>query len=113
MRSSLIISRRFNAKHIAMDDDSRGETIGVLLRDGRCRYVKWLGFIDRTEAMGMARARPVKLEIARVGVKQGLGNQWTDLEDGEYVVGCMTEEGAYAVADVTVRTIKAEKDTLG
>lgn len=108
MRSSLAISRKINAKHIAMHDESKAETIGVLRRDGGCRYVRWLGFIDSEEAKAMAGSRPVKLEVARIGVRQGLGNEWTDLTEGQFVMGCLTEEGAYAVADVALRVINVD-----
>jgi hypothetical protein len=89
-----------------MDDESEAETIGVLKRDGRCRYVKWLGFIDTETARNLGGSKPVKLEVARIGVKAGLGNEWRDLDEGEYVMGCLTEEGVYAVADVSLRTVK-------
>lgn len=108
MRSSLAISRRINAKHVAITDESSAETIGVMRKDGSFGYVKWLGFIDTFEAKNLLGARAVKLEVARIGVRKGLGNQWKDLSEGEYVMGCLISEGAYAVADVNLRTIKAE-----
>ena len=82
---------------------SRGETVGVLRRDGSYDYRTWLGFIDRVEARKLGK--PVKLQVARVGYQDEVHIDWRDVAKGRHVQGCLTPDGAYAVADWTVRVV--------
>lgn len=100
---SLILCRKLNHRNIELHHSSRGESVGVLRRNGEYRFVPWLGFIDRKDAIG--RGRPVKLVIARVGHLDGARTLWRDLRPGEYVQGCLTRAGAYAVTDTNVHVI--------
>jgi hypothetical protein len=99
----LVLCRKLNHRNIELHHSTRGESVGVLRRNGEYAFVPWLGFIDRREAG--ARGRPVKLLIARVGRLDGARTLWRDLEPGQHVQGCLTRAGAYAVTDTEVRVI--------
>ena len=90
------IYRKQNYRNIRLDDHTEGETVGVLTRDGRTHQVRWLGFIKREDAR-RSTGRPVKLVISRVGRE--------DLQPGQYVQGCLVEEGVYAVTDSVVAVV--------
>ena len=90
------IFRKQNYRNIRLEDHTEGETVGVLARDGRSHQIRWLGFIKREDAR-RSRGRPVKLVISRVGR--------TDLQPGQYVQGCLVEEGVYAVVDSAVAVV--------
>ena len=85
-----------NYRNIRLDDHTEGETVGVLTRDGRTHQICWLGFIKREDAR-RSTGRPVKLGISRVGR--------ADLQPGQYVQGCLVEEGVYAVTDSVVAVV--------
>lgn len=93
------IFRKQNYRNIRLEHDTENETVGVLARDGRAHQVRWLGFIERSEAK-IAGGRPVKLVISRVGR--------IDLEPGQYVQGCLVENGVYAVTDSAVAIVKGQ-----
>lgn len=99
----LILCRKLNHRNIELHHSTRGEAVGVLRRSGEYSYVPWLGFIDRCDAR--SRGRPVKLLIARVGRLDGARTHWRDLKPGQYVQGCLTRAGAYAVTDTDVHVI--------
>lgn len=88
--------RKQNYRNILLEDSTDGETVGVLKRDGSIRQIRWLGFINRRDAKRI-RGQPVKLVISRV--------DGVDLEAGEYVQGCLTDAGVYAVVDSQVAVI--------
>jgi|GEM_PF-1512770 len=88
--------RKQNYRNIRLEQDTEHQTVGVLTRDGKDHHVRWLGFIDRAEAKQI-RGRPVKLVISRVGR--------IDLEAGQYVQGCLVENGVYAVTDSQVAIV--------
>jgi len=90
------IYRKQNYRNIRLDDHTEGETVGVLTRDGHTHQIRWLGFIKREDAR-RSTGRPVKLVISRVGR--------VDLEQGQYVQGCLVEEGVYAVTDSVVAVV--------
>ena len=90
------IYRKQNYRNIRLDDDTEGETVGVLTRDGRTHQMRWLGFIKREDAR-RSRGRPVKLVISR--------GEREDLQPGQYVQGCLMEEGVYAVIDSAVAVV--------
>jgi hypothetical protein len=90
------IYRKQNYRNIRLDDHTEGETVGVLTRDGRAHQIRWLGFIRREDAR-RSRGRPVKLVISRV--------EREDLKPGQYVQGCLMEEGVYAVIDSAVAVV--------
>jgi hypothetical protein len=102
-RMPLILCRKLNHRNIELHHSSRGESVGVLRRNGDYRFVPWLGFIDRNDAR--TRGRPVKLVISRVGQLDGARTLWRDLGPGEYVQGCLTRAGAFAVTDTDIRVI--------
>jgi len=100
---TLILLRTLNKRNIELHAQTRGETVGVLRKDGEYRYVPWLGFIDRHVAVDTGR--PVRLLIARVGRQQNLNVCWQDVEQGKHIQGCLTDRGAYAITDQDVRIV--------
>jgi len=100
---SLVLITKLNHRNIELHHDTRGETVGVLLKDGEYRYLPWLGFIERERAKRVGK--PVKLRIARVGQQGDFGTEWTDIGEGSHVLGCRTEKGAYALIEQGVRVV--------
>ncbi len=100
---SIVLARRQNKRLIELYSGTRGETIGVLRRDGSYEYCQWLGFIDRQRAINSGR--PVKLLVARVGHQGDTCVSWKDIPKGRHIQGCLTSEGSYAVADLNVRLV--------
>ena len=104
--TNLALLRRLNYRRITLTDDDRGEEVGVLLRSGEVRFVRWMGFMERREARTAADARPVRLaDIAAVGRDEGANRTWRDLSPDEFVHGCLTAEGAWAVYDADVAIV--------
>lgn len=94
----LVLNRRLNTRNILLADGTRGEYVGYLLADGGRRFVPWLGFIERARARALRDARPVRLvDITRIGTANGHAPEWRDLSKNQYVHGCVTAWGAYAV----------------
>lgn len=99
----LVLARHLNKRLIELYDNTSGETVGVLRRDGSYEYKPWLGFVSRERAISIGR--PVKLHIARVGQQQDRRLVWKDVPAGRHVQGCLTARGAYAVADWNIRLV--------
>ncbi len=99
----LVLARYLNKRLIELHANTRGETVGVLRRDGSYEYRPWLGFVDRAGARRLGR--PVKLQVARVGHQGDFHIDWRDLPKGRHVQGCLTGQGVYAVADWTVKLV--------
>ena len=100
----LVLLRKFNHRNIELAHDTRGESVGVLTKDGTYRYVPWLGFIERRHAKVIG-GKPVKLEIARIGRTDGWQTAWQDVDDGMHIQGCLVARGVYAVIEQGVRLI--------
>jgi len=99
----LILARWLNNRLIELRPDTKSETVGVLTRQGDYRYVRWLGFVERSQAAKLGR--PVKLEINRIGHAGDFGAHWQDVPSGRHVQGCLTSAGVYAVVDESVRLV--------
>lgn len=97
--------RRLNYRNIELYRDTRGETIGVYLKNGDVQYVRWLGFISVDEAKALDGARPVKLEVSRYTDEPGIGVNWIDVPSDRFVQGCLIESGAFAVTSESVRLL--------
>lgn len=100
------LCRRLNARNIELYPHTRGETVAVKLTSGEVRHVRWIGFIDLEVARAIKQAIPVKLDVTRYSNKPGAwASDWVDLKPGEYVQGCLTVEGVYAVLATGVRIV--------
>ena len=99
----IILARYLNKRLIELYDNTHGETVGILRKDGSYEYRPWLGFVSRERALKMGR--PVKLQVARVGQQGDARIVWKDVPQGRHVQGCLTHQGAYAVADWSIRLI--------
>lgn len=100
---NVVLARYLNKRMIQLGENTRGEAVGVLLRSGEYRYVRWLGFIGRERAR--TTGRPAKLEIAKIGRTRGHSVEWQVVPDGAHVQGCLTRDGAYAVVEASVRVV--------
>jgi hypothetical protein len=100
---NLVLARYLNKRLIELHGSTRGETVGILRRNGDYRFCAWLGFIDRREAL--KTGKPVKLQIARVGQQGDFGTDWRDIPKGRHVQGCLTGQGVYAVVDWGVKLV--------
>ena len=94
---TLVLVRTLNKRNIELHHDTRGETVGVLIKSGEYRYLPWLGFIERDRALRVGK--PVKLRISRVGLESDFSTTWTDIDSDKHVLGCRTEKGVYAVVE--------------
>ena len=99
----LVLARYVNKRLIELYANTRGETVGILRRDGSYEYRPWLGFVDRDRAIRLGK--PVKLQVARVGQQGDTRIEWKDVPKGRHVQGCLTRHGAYAVADWSIRLV--------
>lgn len=99
----IVLARYINKRLIELYPTTRGETIGVLRKDGSYEYRTWLGFVERERAMTLGR--PVKLQAARVGYQGEIHVSWRDIPRGRHVQGCLTRDGVYAVTDWNVRLV--------
>ncbi len=68
----------------------------MLTRAGEYRYVSWLGFIEREEALS-ADARPVRLEAFAYALDEGFGADRIELKSGQHIQGCLVHGGVYGV----------------
>lgn len=102
---TLILCRKLNARNIQLCQDTKGQTVGVLRRNGEYRYLPWLGFLDRSEAS--TGGKSVKLLIDRIGQgdSDGWNIKWVDVERGRHVLGCLTPQGVFAVIDQSVKVV--------
>lgn len=107
VRSDLVANRKQNAANKLMVDRPHSDTVGYLMSSGEWRFVPWLGFIERRAARQMRGARGVRLvQLSRVGYQGPLTVDWIDVADGQYVHGCLTDDGAYAIYDAVVGIIE-------
>jgi hypothetical protein len=100
---SLTLAWRLNYRLVELSGTPGGESVGVLLRNDEYRYVPWLGFIDRKKAAYVGKS--VRLRIDRIGRLQGVTTVWEELPAGKHVQGCLTERGAFAVIEDSVRLV--------
>ena len=98
------LCRRLNFRNIELHPDTAGQTVGVYMANGKARQVKWLGFIDIEEAKQMQGAKAVRLEVQRYSET---GIDWTALRPGEFVQGCLTASGVYAVTTPRIRLVQS------
>lgn len=96
---------KLNHRNVELYPDTRGQSIGVRRRDNTVGYVRWLGFVTVDEARNLSGSRPVKLQASRVSHESGLASNWIDLAPGEFVQGCLTDQGVYAVTTERVRVL--------
>ena len=102
MATKLILNRKQNYANRRLVDDAAGD-VGYQLPNGEHRYVRWLGFIERRDALALPGARPVRLvNISRVGRQGAISDAWDDIPADRCVHGCLTDQGAYAIYDEQV-----------
>lgn len=95
--SMLVLLWKLNHKHVHLDQDTVGEDIGILCRNGEYRYVPWRGFIRQELAVDLRSGKPVKLRVERVGTPGKISTVWEDVDPQQHVQGCLTSHGVYAV----------------
>lgn len=99
-----VLCRRLNFRNIELHADSPGQSVGVYMANGKTRQVRWLGFVALEDAKQLPRAKAVRLEVDRYS---DTGVDWVRLKPGEFVQGCLTAEGVYAVTTPRVRIVAA------
>ena len=110
--TKLALLRRLNYRRIPLTDDATGESVGVLQPNGEVRIVRWMGFIERCEARCASGTKPVRLaDIAAVGRAEGPNRGWRSLKPDEFVHGCLTAEGAWAVYDADVAIVGPRRES--
>jgi hypothetical protein len=105
MECALVLRWRLNKRLIELEDGSTGQTIGVVRKSGGARYLRWLGFMDLDTAKSLPGAKPVKLIAECVGVRKGIGTEWTAIPEGQHVQGCLVENGVYGIAATRPRVV--------
>ena len=86
----------FNFAYRRCNSVAKTTAVPVLLTNGDYTRVTWLGFIDRDSARAMPSARPVKI-LAYGYSSEEVDVSYVRLKDGEYIQGCLIEEGVYGV----------------
>jgi len=85
--------RAMNYRRIRLDAQTSDELAPVLLRDGRTKLVRWLGFISRKEARQRHGGKPVRLKISRVDGEDLSEHQWVQgrygIQDDADPVACL------------------------
>ena len=102
---------RLNYRNVELHADTRAESVGVLLRNGDCRYQHWLGFIDEENARHLPSALPVLLQATRYCDDDGPVSSWVEVPAGHFVQGCLIDAGVYAVTQSQVRVQLVTKAT--
>ena len=92
-----ILYRKQNYRNIKLDAKSIGETVGVLRKDKTLKMVRWAGFIRREKAKNDHRSKPVLMSISRI--------DGVDLQEGQYVQGCLIGSEVYAIVDSEVAVV--------
>ena len=93
----MILRRAMNYRTIQLSERTRGETVGLLRRDGTLSYRAWCGFIDVHDARLIAGAIPVKMVIAAFALSDEPGARWTALPSNRFLQGCLTADGVRCV----------------
>lgn len=87
--------------------NSPGDNVPILDRDGERYYVRWLGFIDANVAKQLPGAKPVRLDIEAYSIETSPVLSWTHLQKGETVQGCLLLNGVYGIThSVLPRVLK-------
>ncbi len=96
----LTLWRKQNMRNIRLTASSIGQSVVYVERNGRRRWAYWMGFMAAENARMLRVAKPVRLEIQRIGT-----DEIRDLAPGEYVQGCLIGEQVWAVFDAEMRIV--------
>lgn len=97
-----------NYRQIRLDAFTTGQHVGVRLRDGSCRFIRWLGFMERCQAQSLGRAGlavPVRLVLASYQAGDDLTAPRVEVPEGGFIQGCLLSEGVFAVVESGVPRI--------
>lgn len=89
--------RKQNYRNIPLEQDTRKEQVGVLLRTGSLKFVLWRGFVDLEHARSLQGAKPVKLAVSAYIPTDEIGCPRIDVKPGEYAQGCLLDGVVYGV----------------
>lgn len=93
----MILKRRVNCVFKPYPPYRDGNLVGIVTGPGEPELVKWLGIIDRKAARCVSGGQEVALDF--VAFQADLLSQTHWFPEGQYMVGCLFEEGALAVMD--------------
>ena len=91
-----------NYRQVRLDEFTKGEVVGVMLRNGNLRYLRWLGFIGRNAAQALGaqqKARPVLLDLYSYQPGDDPVAPRVVVGASSYIQGCQIDAGVYAVLD--------------
>jgi len=91
-----------------------GQTIGVRLKDGDYRKVRWSGFLSREHAANLEGAKSVKLQVTDYTLNHNMSPDWVKVPKDEFLQGCLvpTARGtlkAYGVVKDGIPVIVSEQ----
>lgn len=93
------LRRKLNHRNIVLLATPSRETIGVAMRAGDYRYLRWLGFVDVDQARVIPSARPVKLLAGAASLSDGFTSDWVSLPPGRHVQGCLIPAGVFGITE--------------
>ncbi len=100
-----ILRKKFNYAWLNFEPGGRGGQVEVYLRNGRTRAVRWLGFIELNQARVMPGAKSVRLKVDRYTNREAPFD-WETVHAGQYVQGCLIEEGVFAVVETKLKLVQ-------
>lgn len=99
MYSMPVLRRKLNHRNILLFETPSRESIGVAMRTGDYRYIRWLGFVDVEQAKAIPGAKPVKLLVEAISPTDGYSSDWQSLSSGQHVQGCLVPAGVYGILE--------------
>jgi len=96
---------KINYRKIILDNDCSTEEIAVLRKDGEYRYLRFLGFITRDDAIALDCSLPVKLKVDAYAAKDDVSIKWTTIPTNKHLQGCLTARGVYGVITKSIPRI--------
>ncbi len=93
----LILVRRQNYRRVKLFSRFTGENVGVFLENGDIRYLPFLGFTNRDDALANGDAKPVKLEVHGFYRANEAVSDFVEIPIHKAVQGCLVCLGVYAV----------------
>lgn len=87
--------KKLNYRNVNLDAGTLGESVGVYLKGGGVRFLRFTGFIELRDAKAMG-ATPVRLEICAY-YPEGIGSGRIELQETEFIQGAILGNSVAAV----------------
>lgn len=92
-----VIRTSINYRNYTLSEPAPGDTIGVITRDGNYQHCRWNGFIERSAALAMPDAKPVKLFANAFKMDDGVIGHWVEIINSHALLGCWQAGNVWAV----------------